>query len=655
MKAVFSCLALSNGLLLAASLLAPDADPDLPAAVVPAVKADVQPFIDTHAAAAGDAALKGLARADKIPTLARAPLHQRAFRDPWAGLTELEANGLALANTARGRLRHLPALLDGMSKFLDKPAGKPETITRPKFTTLDDHALYIVAVLDKAKAQREAALAKVSAEQRRFLFERAAKIIEAFDVQEEWNEKTQPILKDDRTFLNLVHEQIDWAQLIGATQTLLQLTDPSYLVQLRKAMVNAAPITQTEAGVSGDLLYRMETPHGLILLGGKGDNTYDLKKPVAFLADLAGNDTYRGTVASSYDADHPFAVVIDFAGDDKYECGKLGLACGRLGAGVLVDLYGNDTYKLAPGSGGTGFAGVGILCDVEGNDTYAGSSWTQGAAFCGLGLLLDVFGDDKHTSHGFALGFGGPLGVGAVIDVSGNDSYQCGKHFPSGYNESDAPNAKPGDPSFQYDSFGLACGSGRRIWPFSEKSDPFQLAGGFGIVIDLDGNDRYESSNFAQACGYFYGAGLLLDLAGKDEYLAARYGFASGAHEGLGLFIDYAGDDTYTSTGPTYNGGCSWDRSVFLFIDAAGDDTYKFDRTHGFGRADHNAWGIFVDRAGKDRYVGGGFGQTTDNSLGVFFDGAGEDDYRAAHPVGDFKPADRQTRAHPTGGLFVDR
>src|SRR5204863_9649796 len=126
------------------------------------------------------------------------------------------------------------------------------------------------------------------------------------------------------------------------------------------------------------------------------------------------------------------------------------------------------------GSGGTGFAGIGILCDADGNDTYTGTSWTQGAACAGLGLLLDLAGHDRYTSHGFAIGLGGPLGVGAVIDLAGNDSYLCGKHIPSGYNSSDAPNAKPGDPGLQYDSFGLGCGTGRRIWPPSEKTDPFQ-------------------------------------------------------------------------------------------------------------------------------------------------------------------------------------
>jgi hypothetical protein len=140
-----------------------------------------------------------------------------------------------------------------------------------------------------------------------------------------------------------------------------------------------------------------------------------------------------------------------------------------------------------------------------------------------------------------------------------------------------------------------------------------------------------------------------------DTYAAARYGFAAGAHQAAGLFIDYAGRDTYDSTGPTYSGGCAWDQSAFLFIDAAGDDAYRFNRSHGFGRADHGSWGVFVDRAGKDRYLGSGFGPANDRSLAVFFDGAGEDDYKEASPVAAFRPADQQTRAHATGGLFVDR
>ncbi len=132
---------------------------------------------------------------------------------------------------------------------------------------------------------------------------------------------------------------------------------------------------------------------------------------------------------------------------------RLGLATGRAGIGIVIDHSGNDTYRLSPGSGGVGLAGLGILYDGEGQDIYEGSRFTQGAAFGGFGLLVDRAGDDRYTSFGYALGFGAPLGVGAVIDVAGNDSYECGGHYPSAYNAADAPDAQPHDAGYQFDCF----------------------------------------------------------------------------------------------------------------------------------------------------------------------------------------------------------
>ena len=206
---------------------------------------------------------------------------------------------------------------------------------------------------------------------------------------------------------------------------------------------------------------------------------------------------------------------------DRYEGKALGLATGRLGIGLLIDVQGKDQYKLARGTGGAGFGGIGILYDFAGDDLYEGSKFTQGVAIAGLGLLFDRGGDDTYTSHGYAIGFGGPVGAGAVVDCAGDDTYQCGKKIPSGYNQLDAPDAKPGDPVYQWDAFGLGMGLGRRVVPFP-KSERFELAGGAGIVIDHEGKDRYESSNFSQGCGYYFGTGLKLDLAGNDTHNAAR-------------------------------------------------------------------------------------------------------------------------------------
>jgi hypothetical protein len=627
-----------------------------PEPLVPRVRDAVVPEIDRHLADAQKATLAELAKADAVKARFKPPLRQRAVKDPWGALVELENRGLALAESAGGGLKALPAVVNRMSAFLDRPSAAPVAVPRGKLETLDDHIRYITAVLDAAEKLREEALARVPGKDRAFLFDRAAAIVRGFGPQLALNDQTRPGLRDDLAFCTAWEDAIAGPKFAAAVQTCLLLTDPAYLDELRVAMAKVTPGSGGGpfADVAGEVLAIKATRHGLIILGGGKRNIYSLKRPVAFLADLGGDDTYKGVVASSFDAEHPFSLVVDFAGDDTYEPSELGLATGRLGCGCLIDRGGNDTYRLAAGSGGCGFAGVGLLIDEAGKDTYTGGRFSLGAAVAGLGLLLDLAGDDSYTAPGYALGIGGPCGVGAVIDVAGDDRYRCGFEYPSGYNASDAPNAKPGDPSFQYDAFGLGIGLGRRTYPFSDEGDAFNLAGGFGVWLDLAGNDRSESSNFSQACGYFFGTGLKLDLAGDDHHGAARYGHAAGAHYGMGLFLDYDGHDTYAAAGPVYNLGCAWDRSVFLFADGRGDDTYDLTRSSGCGRGDHGGWGVFADLAGKDTYrVNGTPGGASGNGVGVFLDVAGDDEYPKL--PGPTAPTNGVVRRDGNGGLFVDR
>lgn len=624
-----------------------------PAPIVPKVRDAVQPEIDRHLADAQKAALAELALADGVKARFKPPLRQKAVKEPWAALAELEQRGLALAGTAG--LKALPDAVNRANAFLDKPAAKPAAVPRGKLVTLDDHLAYITAVLDAAAKLREEALAKVQPKERAFLFDRAAAIVRDFGPQVSLTDKTRPMLKDDLAFCQAWEERIDGPKFFAAVQTLLLLADPAYLDELRAAMEKAAPLAgPNPEGIAGELLAVRETRHGLIVLAGGKENTFDLKRPVAFLADLGGDDTYKGVVASSSDADHPFSLVIDFAGNDTYAPAELGLATGRLGFGCLIDRGGDDTYTLAPGCGGCGFCGVGLLVDEAGKDAYTGGRFGLGAAVAGIGLLLDVAGDDTYSAPGYALGIGGPCGVGVVLDAAGDDRYRCGFAIPSGYNASDAPAAKPGDPAFQYDAFGLGIGLGRRTYPFSPEGDEFNLAGGVGVWLDLAGNDRSESSNFSQACAYFFGIGLKLDLAGNDHHAAARYGLAAGAHYGMGLFLDYDGDDTYTALGPVYTVGCAWDRSVFLLADGKGNDTYDLTRSSGLGRGDRGGWGVFADLEGKDHYkLGFTPGGASDKAVGVFFDGGGDDEYPKL--PGDNAPMNGVVRRDGNGGLFVDR
>jgi hypothetical protein len=397
----------------------------------------------------------------------------------------------------------------------------------------------------------------------------------------------------------------------------------------------------------------------MIVIGGSGPNTYELDHRFALVVDLGGDDVYRGLIAASADIEHGNAVVIDMSGNDTYDSAALGLATGRLGVGLLIDQAGDDVYQLEMGSGGAGFGGLGILFDAKGNDLYMGTRLTQGAAIGGLGLLFDAAGNDRYRSHGFALGFGGPQGVGAAIDLQGDDQYQCGNKYPSAYNAEDAPNGKPGDPLYQYDCFGLGTGSGRRILTKRSEWQAYDLAGGWGLLLDVEGNDQYRSANFSQGHGYFFGTGAFLDLDGNDQYAAARYGHGSSAHYGVGFFTDRRGADHYGSTGPFYNGGVAWDHGVSMALDCGIEpDRYVFPSSSGLGKADHSGWGLFIDEGGDDSYqLKDGYGLSSEHGLGGFFDLKGTDSYELAPSAvkTDLQPADGKVMLYPSGGLFVDR
>jgi len=589
-----------------------------------------------------------------------------ALADPWHGMLTIEHSGHDAAGLVRSGAEHLPALIEALETGLDRSPKAFTPLPMPTSTQAEEQVTALVSLLEQAHRLRAVALHNLRPEDRRFLFDHAASLVEHFYPNVSLTvspkasgpgEQTLAEAEADRRFCELVRERLDYAALIAAAQVLARLADEDWLTRLGAAVRTHRALPSPPKGITGDVLLLRETPFGLIVIGGPGPNTYDLDGRFALVLDLGGNDTYRGTVAASAGLEHGNSVVIDLAGDDTYQPSPLGLATGRLGVGLLIDRAGDDVYRLAEGSGGTGFAGLGILYDGAGNDQYVGAKLTQGAALGGLGLLVDEEGKDTYTSFGYAIGFGGPLGVGAVIDREGDDSYQSGNTYPSSYNATDAPDEQPGAPRFQYDGFGIGVGAGKRIFSKDPEQQSHGLAGGWGLVIDLAGNDRYRSSNFSQGAGYFFGAGVKLDFGGHDEHQAARFGHAAGAHHGVGLFVDYGGEDRYSSTGPVYNGGTAWDRSVMLCIDAGPDnDLYDLQRSDGLGRADHRSWSVFIDEQGNDRYlVPNGMGRASDASMSGFFDLAGEDEYPLAPRSSPGRRDNRQTVLDGTGGLFVDR
>ncbi|WP_455377166.1 hypothetical protein [Petrachloros mirabilis] len=598
---------------------------------------------------------------DTIPARSKRRIAMHALNQPWEGLTNLEKHGLLAADLAEGGAINLPGLLDVLEAGVDRTSAfhkAPEIPTKQKREEL---AAFMLETLEEASRQREMAVTNLNEEERRFLFDHARTMVEDFTPQiSRFSVQTITRLKADMRYTELLEEQVNYANLLASAQLLGRLANEQWLKQLVNVFPGSSTVATIPSGVTGTILYSEQTSYGLILIGGTGPNTYELDHRFALVIDLGGDDHYSGMIASSTDPDHGNGVVIDLSGNDTYDGSVFGLATGRLGVGLLIDQDGNDVYQLDVGSGGAGFGGLGILFDAKGNDIYLGSRMTQGAAITGFGLLFDAGGNDRYTSHGFSIGFGGPQGMGAVIDVEGNDHYQCGSKYASPYNAEDTPNGKPGDPQFQYDCFGLGTGSGKRVLSKREDWKQYSLAGGWGLLLDIEGHDDYQSANFSLGHGYFFGIGTLMDLNGNDTYQAARYGHGSSAHFGISLFTDWQGDDRYGSTGPFYNAGVAWDHGVSLMLDSGnGNDRYDFRSSTGLGGADFSGWGIFIEEGGNDRYQAkSGFGQSSKNGIAGFFDLAGNDLYTvsggATIPINE-QPADGKVFTYQSGGLFLDR
>ncbi|MDZ4182060.1 MAG: hypothetical protein U1B83_04220 [Candidatus Cloacimonadaceae bacterium] len=357
------------------------------------------------------------------------------------------------------------------------------------------------------------------------------------------------------------------------------------------------------------------TPHGVMILGGTGNDVYDArrikalsKQPLCFVLDPAGNDSYAAALSTSFQ--YPFYLAIDLSGDDIYRnYAPGGLFSVLSGYGFSYDQSGDDVYQTDD-FGFCSFLGMGMHRDEAGDDVYRSGLFAQGAALFGVYALIDTGGNDSYTATSLAQGMGSTRGVGALIDLDGADVYYIGgKYFH-------AP-LMPLD----YRSMGQGMGFGFRP----------DYAGGLGLLFDARGNDKYIGGVYAQGVGYWYASGLLIDDGGNDVYNAIYYPQGSGIHLACGMLYDRDGDDAYYSrNGPGQGAGHDW--GFGMLVDGAGNDAYSIHGGGGVGLT--NSVGIFIDASGDDRYERAepnnygyaNFARST-GGIGLFLDAGGKDSY----------------------------
>jgi 1-acyl-sn-glycerol-3-phosphate acyltransferase len=363
---------------------------------------------------------------------------------------------------------------------------------------------------------------------------------------------------------------IDWAALNAAAVLLDRGAG--------EAADRLASLPPHEASWTGR--FGWDSPAGRIALGGAGADDY--RGPHLLIVDTGGNDSYTGTGGARFPV-HPVSILLDRTGNDRYapaDSAGPGVG-GALGAlAVVVDLEGDDTWTSWRLGLGAALFGAGLVYDRSGNDTYESFDFSQGAAAWGLGVLNDQTGNDRYLIRRAGQGFGGPGGVGILIDAGRADA--------------DSGDVYAVHPVGSRLTQGVGMGIQR-----SAAGAP-RLAGGMGLLLDGCGNDHYTAESRALGAATLDGLGGLLDWAGDDVYRARSTGcLGFGERGGVGLIIEWEGSDTYDAAGGAL--GIGIDAGIGIAFDRNGNDSYTAAML-ALGSSLPYSIGIFLEGEGSDTY-----------------------------------------------------
>ncbi|GIV11461.1 MAG: hypothetical protein KatS3mg020_0952 [Fimbriimonadales bacterium] len=495
---------------------------------------------------------------------------------------------------------------------------------------LQRQAAFLIYVAIAVRRWRDAALRELTPDERNALFQMLNRPIKEFESSLDGSEPKTELLRLEQAL-----ERVDFPRLLAGGHD-CALAVQQVIEAFQKADDDA------KQSLSQPFEITIDTPWGRIRLSGAGNDTHE-QLPYLLLIDTGGDDVYYGGGAT-LTLENAVSVLIDLSGNDRYgddaatlqkplleregRTGKSGMAFGgaTLGYAILADLQGNDLYRTQAAGLGAARYGVGMLLDQQGSDTYDSYAFTQGAALMGIGTLIEREGRDQYACFYEGQGYGGVKGFGLLLDALGDDTYIAHPtpiEFPS--------------PQIAERNVSMAQGAG--YGKRSDYADGRSWAGGVGMLIDVQGNDKYLCGVFGQGVGYWGGIGMLIDLQGDDGREGVWYVQGAGAHFAIGYLEDRLGNDRYLAS-TNMAMGAGHDFSIGYLMEFAGNDEYNAPSL-ALGGANANGIGIFVDVAGDDLYqsrsteanfgranpIGKGTLRERGFALGLFLDAAGNDSY----------------------------
>lgn len=368
------------------------------------------------------------------------------------------------------------------------------------------------------------------------------------------------------------------------------------------------------AMVQGEIVDFAQIDGGYVVIGGPGANRYDMDRLYAVI-ETGGDDDYRWGNGVAPETQ----TVIDMQGNDRYVARRGGPAAGWLGVSLLIDRAGDDHYESALGGCGAGAMGFGLLFDAAGADSYQCAAWSLGAGIYGGGALIDRdTQSDVYISHTFSQGVGGPRGFGLLLDAGGADLYRANGPVPSAY-----------DTPASYMGFSQGVGVGIRPYDSGGVGALIDLGGndryeggefsqgggyfwGIGVLHDAAGNDLYYGNRYAQGFAAHQAFGMLSDMSGDDVYWSmAAAGQAAAWDQSIAMLYEGGGNDFYRAD--ALGQGAAAQQSRASLHDVSGDDVYQAVSQDAQGGAGDNSYhfvtgdpiyslGVLLDENGTDRY-----------------------------------------------------